>query len=53
MIVVREGSFVFGGGRPGDNPEELVVEFQHPFAISTTEVSVGIYKQFLKIFIKW
>ena len=48
MIVVREGSFVFGGGRAGDDPEELVIEFQHPFAISTTEITAGMYRQFLE-----
>ena len=48
MIVVRDGSFVFGGGRPGDDPEELVIEFQYPFAISTTEITAGMYRQFLE-----
>lgn len=48
MVVVREGEFVMGGGRPGDNPEALVVEIAHPFAISKTEITNAMYRRFLK-----
>ena len=49
MVVVREGKYVMGGGRVGDDPEDLVIEIAHPFAISTTEVTAGMYRQFLKM----
>lgn len=48
MVVLREGKFVFGGGRVGEDPEDLVIEISRPFAISTTEITVGLYRQFLK-----
>jgi len=48
MVVIREGKYVFGGGKVGDDPEKLVVEISRPFAISTTEVTAGMYRQFLK-----
>ena len=47
MIVVREGSYVFGGGRKSDDPETLVVEIARPFAISKTEITAGMYRRFL------
>ena len=47
MVVVRSGAFVFGGGRPGEDPEELVVEIAQPFAVSKTEITAGMYRQYL------
>lgn len=47
MVVVRKGAFVFGGGRVGDNEEDVVIEFPHPFAISRTEITTGMYRHFL------
>ena len=47
MIVIREGSYVFGGGRKSEDPETLVVEIARPFAISKTEITAGMYRQFL------
>lgn len=47
MVVVGEGTFVMGGGRAGENPEALVIEIAHPFAISATEVTNAMYRQFL------
>ena len=47
MVVVGAGKFVIGGGRIGDSAEELVVEIAHPFAISKTEISNAMYRQFL------
>ena len=47
MVVVREGSFVLGGGRQSDSEEALVVEIPRPFAVSTTEITVGMYLDFL------
>lgn len=48
MMVVRAGKFVFGGGKVGENPEDLVIEIAQPFAISTTEVTAGLYRKFLE-----
>ncbi len=47
MIVVPEGRYAFGGGRMSDDPETLVVEIARPFAISKTEITAGMYRQFL------
>lgn len=49
MVVVRPGKFVFGGGRVGDDPGALVVEIGQAFAISVTEVTSGLYRQFLAV----
>jgi len=48
MAVVRSGKYVFGGGKVGKDPEDLVIEISRPFAISTTEVTLGTYREFLK-----
>ena len=48
MVVVSEGTYVMGGGHIGDDPEKLVIQIEHPFAISTTEITTGLYRQFLK-----
>jgi formylglycine-generating enzyme required for sulfatase activity len=48
MVVIRPGTFAMGGGRIGERAEELVIEIEHPFAISTTEITVGMYRRFLK-----
>ena len=48
MVVVPEGKIVMGGGRVGDNPGDLVIEISRPYAISTTEVTAGVYRQFLQ-----
>ena len=48
MLVLREGQFVLGGGRVGEAPPELLVNFKRPFAISTTEISAGLYRRFLE-----
>jgi len=47
MVVIRPGKFVFGGGRPGDDPGELLIEFTRPYAISKTEITAGMYRQYL------
>lgn len=47
MVVVRQGAFVFGGGRVGDNEEDLVIEFANAYAISRTEITTGMYRHFL------
>ncbi|MEH6633871.1 MAG: formylglycine-generating enzyme family protein [Halioglobus sp.] len=47
MVVLRTGKFVFGGGRKGDGQEALVVDIAHPFAISKTEITAGMYRQYL------
>ena len=47
MVVVSEGTYVMGGGHIGDDPNKLVIQIAHPFAISTTEITTGMYRQFL------
>lgn len=47
MVVVRAGQFVFGGGRVGDDPGAVVIDIAQPYAISATEVTAGLYRQFL------
>ena len=47
MVVVREGKYVMGGGRVGERPDQLVIEIMHPYAISKTEITTAMYRQFL------
>lgn len=47
MVVISEGEFVLGGGRIGDDPDQLIIEFEHPFAISKTEITNAMYRRFL------
>ena len=47
MVVIRAGTFAMGGGRIGENPQELVIEIAHPFAISKTEITTAMYRRFL------
>ena len=46
MVVIPEGRFVLGGGRPGQQDLGLV-KFEYLLAISETEVTAGQYRQFL------
>jgi serine/threonine-protein kinase PpkA len=47
MVVIPDGVFVLGGGRMGQ--QNLgVVKIEYLLAVSTTEVTAGQYRQFLK-----
>jgi serine/threonine-protein kinase PpkA len=47
MIVIPDGQFVLGGGRPG--PQDLgKVKIDYLLAVGATEVTVAQYRQFLK-----
>ncbi|MDX1733540.1 MAG: SUMF1/EgtB/PvdO family nonheme iron enzyme [Halioglobus sp.] len=47
MVVLSSGSFTLGGGRLAAGAEELEVDIARPFAISKTEITVGMYRHFL------
>ncbi|MEH6567874.1 MAG: SUMF1/EgtB/PvdO family nonheme iron enzyme [Halioglobus sp.] len=46
MIVIPDGNFVLGGGRPGADGMGLV-KFDYKLAVSTTEVTIGQYRAYL------
>jgi len=46
MAVIPDGLFVLGGGRPGQQDLGLV-KIQYLIAFSTTEITNGMYRQFL------
>jgi formylglycine-generating enzyme required for sulfatase activity len=47
MVVIPEGSFNLGGGSPGDKAQGKVT-IDYLLAVSTTEITRGQYRQFLK-----
>ncbi len=47
MVVLRGGSFVLGGGQPGQH-DLGVVKIRYRIAIGATEITLGQYRQFLK-----
>ncbi len=47
MVVIPEGSFILGGGKPGQQDLGLV-KLHYLLAFSTTEITNAQYRQFLK-----